>query len=64
MNDIQPGSFRAWCEEVFGESVGPICDHCSEPSDDLHLVEDRDDSVGYRDELWLCQTCIDRIKRK
>lgn len=41
-------------------AVNPYeCQNCGNMVDRLITVEDRDDSVGYRGEVEVCQNCID-----
>ena len=39
------------------------CEHCGDPSDDLYPAESVDESVGYRETLWLCSKCKPRKAR-
>lgn len=48
-------------DKIF-ESIPDLqrCDDCSEPSADLIVLEDSDESVGYHATLLLCPVCVKR----
>jgi len=52
--EVTPEAAAAYLEDL---ARGPHCDFCDEPSDDLKVVEDRDDEVGYHATSELCGNC-------
>lgn len=68
---MQPGSVRAWYDYYMparcadcnqAECTCYECERCGEERP-LIEVEDRDDVVGYRATVSLCEECIEEIGR-
>ena len=38
------------------------CDYCGDDADRLITVESADASVGYREEMDVCERCMERLK--
>jgi hypothetical protein len=38
------------------------CEYCGDRCDSLTTVEDADATVGYRGEIDVCPTCLERIR--
>lgn len=53
-------SVKEWAMEI-KDQIG--CDLCGNDEVELLQVEDRDDSVGYREELMVCESCCDERRR-
>ena len=49
------------CELTY-DAPQDVCDQCGNPGS-LVWVEDRDDSVGYWDDILVCEDCVRRRRR-